>query len=479
MAKITLDQAAKILATKINTNTDIVREKTYNKQAHILSVDKDFIIEQIREGVGVTTYDSVQYSSKRSLIEKEVQTYCKAVFSKANEAKDAFIRSAPTSKRGFAIELLSLNRISSTSNQYKFRILIISVGGGGSAFNKAKALKREAEASLTSKVSKITGTSIKFDIGHTEAVSRLQAEDAAHEFFKTIKNKHNNISVPASIRKLFSYKTLSKLSVSADKRRKGSSKYLLSIEQTFSGSKLAEVIKSLGDDSLLIAAVLEDSEINQAKGRSKEAREKNKIKKAVEEVASKIDWTNTTSSLTDIEQIKAEILFDATRTIKGKIKGSRLKKPSNRGTSRTKDNIIEEVNNLVLGVTSSSYSSTDVSSIKVGKQAPNPRQNWSSLLPLINSRLTAKVIANMRYPGLVNKTGKFATSAEVVSVETTREGFPSFVFNYERDPYDVFDRTKGRSPWNTPERDPRTLVDKSVREVLKEMAIGRFYTRRV
>ena len=85
----------------------------------------------------------------------------------------------------------------------------------------------------------------------------------------------------------------------------------------------------------------------------------------------------------------------------------------------------------------------------------------------------------MRYPGLVNKTGKFATSAEVVSVETTREGFPSFVFNYERDPYDVFDRTKGRPPWNTPERDPRTLVDKSVREVLKEMAIGRFYTRRV
>ena len=51
------------------------------------------------------------------------------------------------------------------------------------------------------------------------------------------------------------------------------------------------------------------------------------IKKAVEEVASKIDWTNTTSSLTDIEQIKAEILFDATRTIKGKIKGSRLKFP--------------------------------------------------------------------------------------------------------------------------------------------------------
>jgi hypothetical protein len=84
----------------------------------------------------------------------------------------------------------------------------------------------------------------------------------------------------------------------------------------------------------------------------------------------------------------------------------------------------------------------------------------------------------MRLPSLVNRTGRFAQSAEVVRIEETREGFPSFVFNYERDPYDVFDRTLGRAPWNTPERDPRALVDKSVREIVREMAINRFYTRR-
>lgn len=107
-----------------------------------------------------------------------------------------------------------------------------------------------------------------------------------------------------------------------------------------------------------------------------------------------------------------------------------------------------------------------------------PQKTWSSLLPMINSKLTPKMIANMRYPALVNRTGTLASSAEVVNVETTKEGFPTFVFNYERDPYNVFDRTLGRSPWNTPERDPRALVDKSVREVLREMAVGRFYTRR-
>lgn len=108
----------------------------------------------------------------------------------------------------------------------------------------------------------------------------------------------------------------------------------------------------------------------------------------------------------------------------------------------------------------------------------NRSTNWASLLPLLNAKLPPRVIANMKYPSLVNRTGTFGNSAKIVNVEQTREGFPTFVFDYERNPYDVFDRTLGRSPWNTPQRDPRALVDKSVRELVREMAIGRFYTRR-
>jgi hypothetical protein len=117
---------------------------------------------------------------------------------------------------------------------------------------------------------------------------------------------------------------------------------------------------------------------------------------------------------------------------------------------------------------------------KKDREPANPisTYNWSSILKIVNSKLPLKVIANMGTPSLVNRTGRFAQSAEVVRIEETREGFPSFVFNYERDPYDVFDRTLGRAPWNTPQRDPRALVDKSVREIVREMAISRFYTRR-
>lgn len=105
--------------------------------------------------------------------------------------------------------------------------------------------------------------------------------------------------------------------------------------------------------------------------------------------------------------------------------------------------------------------------------------NWSSIVRLINSKLTETIIGNMVVPALQNRTGRFANSAKVVGVDFTKEGFPSFEFEYQRDPYDVFDRALGRAPWNTPGRDPKTLIDKSIREIVRELAIGRFYTRRV
>lgn len=110
-------------------------------------------------------------------------------------------------------------------------------------------------------------------------------------------------------------------------------------------------------------------------------------------------------------------------------------------------------------------------------QKSTPR-NWLSLLTIINQKLPQQVAKNMGAPGLVYRTGRFANSTKVVNIETTRDGNPSIVFDYQRDPYDVFDRRLGRSPWNTPARDPRALVDKSVREIVQELAIGRFYTRR-
>ena len=56
---------------------------------------------------------------------------------------------------------------------------------------------------------------------------------------------------------------------------------------------------------------------------------------------------------------------------------------------------------------------------------------------------------------------------------------PSFGYTYAKNPYQVYEMGVGSAPWATPERDPRKLIDQSIRELAAQFAIGRFYTRRV
>jgi len=105
--------------------------------------------------------------------------------------------------------------------------------------------------------------------------------------------------------------------------------------------------------------------------------------------------------------------------------------------------------------------------------------NQLSLLALINRKLPRTVRKNMRAPGLESVTGRLARSVELKDVTTTRQGFLSFGYTYDKEPYQVFEVGTGSAPWATPQRDPRKLIDRSIREVAAELALGRFYTRRL
>ena len=97
---------------------------------------------------------------------------------------------------------------------------------------------------------------------------------------------------------------------------------------------------------------------------------------------------------------------------------------------------------------------------------------------IINSKLPQTVASNMGAPALENITGRFANSARVTDVTQTGKGYPSIGYTYEKQPYGVFENTSG-SRFASLERDPRRLLDRSIREIAAELAIGRFYTRRV
>ena len=123
-------------------------------------------------------------------------------------------------------------------------------------------------------------------------------------------------------------------------------------------------------------------------------------------------------------------------------------------------------------------------STKKGRALPNRRvkkgaaSNPLHLIGLINKELPQTVLKNMGAPGLVNRTGTFARSAEITDIVQTPQGFPSIGYTYDRKPYGVFEDGAGAAPWANGQRDPRKIIDRSIREIAAQFAIGRFYTRR-
>jgi hypothetical protein len=101
------------------------------------------------------------------------------------------------------------------------------------------------------------------------------------------------------------------------------------------------------------------------------------------------------------------------------------------------------------------------------------------LVAMINKDLPDAVKKNMRSPALVNRTGRFAESVRVTDVVQTPKGFPSFGYTYQKNPYQVFEDGAGKAPWADGDRDPRELIDRSMREIAARLAVGRFYTRRL
>lgn len=94
----------------------------------------------------------------------------------------------------------------------------------------------------------------------------------------------------------------------------------------------------------------------------------------------------------------------------------------------------------------------------------------------MNARLPEVVAKNMRKPGLEYQSGRFAKSVKITDVMLTPKGFPSVGYTYMLYPYQTFE--PGFAQGNL-EKDPRTLIDRSIREIAAQFAMGRFYTRRV
>jgi hypothetical protein len=102
----------------------------------------------------------------------------------------------------------------------------------------------------------------------------------------------------------------------------------------------------------------------------------------------------------------------------------------------------------------------------------------ANILGLVNQKLPTRVADKMGSPRLNFQTGRFAGSVRATEVRKTKEGFASIGYRYLRNPYEVFESTSG-TRFSSIARDPRSLIDASIREIAAELALGRIYTRRL
>lgn len=99
-----------------------------------------------------------------------------------------------------------------------------------------------------------------------------------------------------------------------------------------------------------------------------------------------------------------------------------------------------------------------------------------SLKALLNKKLPETLLANMKFPRLVYRTGRFARSVRVLNVATTEKGNITVDYTYMKYPYQTFEPGYAQGSVN---RDPRRLIDRSIKDIAQELLTARFFTRRL
>lgn len=176
-----------------------------------------------------------------------------------------------------------------------------------------------------------------------------------------------------------------------------------------------------------------------------------------------------------VDQIESHLLDQLTPKSK-KVKVKRKKRVSQKvsGSVTEKNKNYKESKRKVVKKAKKSVKRGKIKT----KTTRNEALSVKEIIPFINAQLAETVEANMGSPALNYRTGRFAESARVVRATETAKGYPSLEYTYQLYPYQFFESSSG-SKWASIDRDPRTLIDRSIREIAQEFAVGRFYTRRI
>lgn len=232
---------------------------------------------------------------------------------------------------------------------------------------------------------------------------------------------------------------------------------------------LFKLIKDDKTDSVKVS--LESAGGNRSHGAKVLKKKKKKFQETLRKALQKLDAVNLDGSDSLVEKKRKLVLIKTLKPFEGKKNIKTTKAPKLKPSKKT-----PKKNSLTRNIKTASAGIRAAKAIRRKKSSPTSQP--LQMLVLINKELPKTVMDNMGPPRLENQTGRFARSVRAVDVVKTPQGFPSIGYTYQRDPYQVFEEGSSGA-WADGHRDPRQLIDASIREIAAKMAIGRFYTRRV
>ncbi len=229
--------------------------------------------------------------------------------------------------------------------------------------------------------------------------------------------------------------------------------------------------KKPGSPIDVIGVTLESAFLNKKYGREVEAKLAPKINEALSRIIQKMEMENLSSSPTSVETRIDKTLNEFANVGKSKRVRTNIKK------KKINTKPVKAEKKKKVKSTQGKQFKDNTKAPKVVFESKETRVGSAvSLLALLNTKLSSAVQSNMGAPRLENRTGRFAASVRAIDVQRTKQGFLSVGYTYQKDPYQVFESSSG-SRFSSIERDPRALIDASIREVAAQLITTRLYTR--
>ena len=459
MAKADMGRLISYLKGRMKEDSATYRKEIANKKAHYITVSvaqikKQVKIELVQRGA-VTPATGKLSEGISKIVDEQVPILCEGLY---NDFK-AYNNSP--GKHTYVSDLIGSKTL------FTFVLAQVEGKSNASVFNAFRTIKQENQRPLLRKI-RAQITKLNKSRGEKNQIKKPGKNflDIGHEEGSSVAAQRAG-SVRAGVK--------GKLEGYYDTKMNAKGKKVL---DSLISDLQWKINKYNGQDRDTLNVSLESSRINKQRGGSKEKDMVLDLNKDLKKIIESLDpsfWANQKGSDSKLSKSKKRVLNTLTQKafksnkIKSTIKPQKINDTDSSTSSRSKKPKLSAA---------TSFKEEDTFDVGVVGAKSSPASLFS-FVALINKKLPQTVAKNMGFPAMDNQTGRFASSVKIQDVNRTKQGHPSFGYTYAKNPYQVFEVGKGQAPWATSDRDPRKLIDGSIREVAASLALGRFYTRRL